>query len=131
MTEPTYPTHAVIDPEGVETTRTIYVAGLYAVSERDLGLNGVQYRVTHTPTGIVLRYPWRAGLACDLADALAAAFGKTGSSLKWGAREAYAEVMHAAGDPAAVIARVLSADNPHGEPPPNPCPTCGHVKEPK
>lgn len=124
-----HPTHQVIERGGVEAPRTIYAAGLYAVSERDLGVCGVEYRVTHTPTGIVLRYPWRAGLACDLADALNAAFGTTGSSLKWGAREAYAEVMHAAGDPAAVIARIFSTDNPHGEPPPSPCPTCGHVKE--
>ena len=32
-------------------------------------------------------------------------------------------------EPAHVIARVMSTDNPHGEPPPNPCPTCGRVKE--
>ena len=124
-----HPTHQVIERDGVEAPRTIYAAGLYAVSECDLGVCGVEYRVTHTPTGIVIVRPWRAGLACDLADALNAAFGKTGSSLKWGAREAYAEVMHAAGDAASVIARVMSTDNPHGEPPPNPCPTCGHVKE--
>lgn len=124
-----YPTHQVIERGGVEAPRTIYAAGLYAVSERDLGVCGVEYRVTHTPTGIVIRRPWRAGLACDLADALDAAFGNVGETAKWGDRAALEAFLNRAGDPAAVIARVLSTDNPHGEPPPNPCPTCGHVKE--
>ena len=124
-----HPTHQVIEPDGVEAPRTIYAAGIYAVSERDLGLNGVEYRVTHTPTGIVIRRVWRAGLACDLADALDAAFGNVGETAKWGDRAALEAFLNRAGDPAAVIARVLSTDNPHGEPPPNPCPTCGHVKE--
>ena len=125
-----HPTHRVIERGGVEAPRTIYAAGLYAVSERDLGVCGVEYRVTHTPTGIVLVRPWRAGLACDLADALDYAFPRVGGSLPWGDREALDALLNRAGDPASVIARVMSTDNPHGEPPPNPCPTCGHVKEP-
>ena len=126
----TYGSHKVIDPEGVVEVRTIYAAGEYVVSERDLGLRGVEYRVAHLMTGIVIRYPWRAGLACDLADALDYAFPRVGGSLPWGDREALDALLNRAGDPASVIARVMSTDNPHGEPPPNPCPTCGHVKEP-
>ena len=128
MTAP--PTHQVIERDGVEAPRTIYAAGLYAVSERDLGVYGVEYRVTHTPTGIVIQRPWRAGLACDLADALNDAFGLTGAYLPWGASETLAVGLRT-GEPhaAAIIARVLATDNPHGEPPPNPCPTCGHVRE--
>ena len=42
---------------------------------------------------------------------------------------ALAAGLRTVGDPAAIIARVLATDNPHGEPPPRPCPTCGHVKE--
>jgi len=129
MTAP--PTHQVIERDGVEAPRTIYAAGLYAVSERDLGLNGVEYRVTHTPTGIVVYRPWRAGLACDLADALNNAFGLVGAYLPWGKVEALAVAWRAVGDPSAVLSRVLATDNPHGEPPPNPCPTCGHLKETK
>lgn len=124
-----YPTHQVIERDGVEAPRTIYAAGLYAVSERSLGLNGVEYRVTHTPTGIVIARPWRAGLACDLADALNDAFGLAGVYLPWGKPETLAAGLRSVGDPDAVIARVLTTDNPHGEPPPSPCPTCGHVKE--
>ena len=123
------PTHQVIERGGVEAPRTIYAAGLYAVSERDLGVCGVEYRVTHTPTGIVVRHLWRAGLACDLADALNDAFGLVGAYLPWGGIEALAAAWHGAGDPDAILARVLATDNPHGEPPPSPCPTCGHVKE--
>ena len=81
------------------------------------------------PTGIVIRRVWRAGLACDLADALNDAFGLVGAYLPWGKVEALAAAWQAAGDPSAILARVLATDNPHGEPPPNPCPTCGHVKE--
>ena len=123
-----HPTHQVVEPGGVKAPRTIYAAGIYAVSERDLGLNGVEYRVTHTPTGIVIRHPWRAGLACDLAGALDAAFGNVGETAKWGDRAALEAFLNRAGDPAAVIARVLSTDNPHGEPPPNPCPLASRPK---
>ncbi len=122
-------THQAIDPEGTIEARTIYTAGLYAVSERDLGVCGVEYRVTHTPTRIVVWRPWRALLACDLADALNAAFPTVGADLLHGAIEAYAAAMHAAGDPDAVLSRILTTDNPHGEQPPSPCPTCGHVRE--
>ncbi len=125
----THPTHQAIERGGVEAPRTIYAAGLYAVSERDLGVCGVEYRVTHTPTGIVLNRPWRAGLACDLADALNDAFGSVGKTVRWGDRAGLETFLNCVGDPAAIIARVLATDNPHGEPPPRPCPTCGHVKE--
>jgi hypothetical protein len=47
------------------------------------------------------------------------------------ARLEHAVALHAAGDPDALLTRVLATDNPHGEPPPNPCPTCGRVKETK
>ena len=124
-----HPTHQVIERDGVEAPRTIYAAGLYAVSERDLGVCGVEYRVTHTPTRIVVWRPWRALLACDIADALNAAFPTVGAELPHGALEALAAALHTAGDPDAVLSRVLSTDNPHGEPPPNPCTTCGRVKE--
>ena len=124
-----HPTHQVIERDGVEAPRTIYAAGLYAVSERDLGLRGVEYRVTHTPTRIVVWRPWRALLACDIADTFHAAFPNVGADLPWGAIEALAAALHAAGDPDAILSRILATDNPHGEPPPNPCPTCGHVKE--
>ena len=123
------PTHQVIERDGVEAPRTIYAAGLYAVSERDLGVYGVEYRVTHTPTGIVIQRPWRAGLACDLADALDAALSTAGNCVKWGDTETLKARLSYSTKVARVIARVLSTDNPHGEPPPNPCPTCGHVKE--
>ena len=126
-----HPTHQVIERGGVEAPRTIYAAGLYAVSERDLGLNGVEYRVTHTPTGIAVYRLWRAGLACDLADALNDAFGRVGAHLPWGKIEALAAAWHGAGDPDTILSRVLATDNPHGEPPPSPCPTCGHVQETK
>lgn len=126
-----YPTHQVIERDGVEAPRTIYAAGLYAVSERNLGLNGVEYRVTHTPTGIVIARPWRAGLACDLADALNDAFGTAGTCVKWGDADALKARLSYSTKVARVIARVLTTDNPHGEPPPSPCPTCGHVKETK
>lgn len=125
----THPTHQVIERDGVEAPRTIYAAGLYAVSERDLGVCGIEYRVTHAPTGIVIRRPWRAGLACDLADALNDAFGNVGETAQWGDRAALETFLNRAGDPATVVARILSTDNPHGEPPPSPCPTCGRVKE--
>ena len=126
-----HPTHQVIEPGGVEAPRTIYAAGLYAVSERDLGLNGVEYRVTHTPTGIVICHLWRAGLACDLADALNDTLGTAGNCVKWGDAEALKAHLSYSTKVARVIARVLATDNPHGEPPPNPCPTCGHVQETK
>ncbi len=121
--------HQVADPEGAVEARTIYAAGLYAVSERDLGIVGVEYRVTHTPTGMVVWRPWRALLACEIADALNAAFPTIGADLPWGATDAYISAMHAAGNPSAAISAILNADNPHGEPPPNPCPTCGRAKE--
>ena len=125
----TYGEHHVIDPAGVVKVRTIYRAGEYVVSERDLGLRGAEYRVAHLTTGVVIRSVWRAGLACDLADALESAFFPgVGGSLSWGDRAGMEAIHNRAGDPAAVIARVLATDNPHGEPPPNPCPTCGRVK---